>query len=497
MAETSPPEALTCSICQELYRSAVTVTLCSHSFCSECIRQNLSRQYNSLKRTAECPLCRTSIFTRSSLFVPDKVLEPNRDIQECVYQYKHRSKEEEGTSSVPEDQSIRRSSRRRSSSSSSPLPLSPQQKPNPRLHKRTKVLYKNLKQKALETLLRDEGLPTHGNEQELKQRYERFVTCWDGFTDEVVDPPTRQQVLKYFLKIERSRTNKSKKKMKDTAKGFTSIRETILDTLADSWYHSNFALSILALTNHPDLVSTTSSLRNTLRIRAEQDAYGQQPLMDLLPPFSSISTNITVSPSISNAETVEDHLERDGPQPMDQKPSPKLKTSPKPSVQESKSKQSIQTSRSVLVDTTPKDINVIYQDQEELYQDLLEQQLSLQKNDDSITATTMKVATAGPVLSKEVKPVPQTKKRSTPKSYNQTSQVSSHKKKKGTTFFQAKTNSASLQKVWQWTCQVCFYENKLDRTSTTCGLCGKGKGTTFDDIYQEKAGSSGNPIQLS
>lgn len=32
---------LRCQVCQDFYRTAVIITRCSHSFCSECIRRHL------------------------------------------------------------------------------------------------------------------------------------------------------------------------------------------------------------------------------------------------------------------------------------------------------------------------------------------------------------------------------------------------------------------------------------------------------------------------
>ena len=83
MSSPPPPYELTCFICGELHRAAVSVRGCMHSFCSECIRLHLARQkLENTKRVAECPMCNHTLITRSAIFSSEieKVLEPNIDL---------------------------------------------------------------------------------------------------------------------------------------------------------------------------------------------------------------------------------------------------------------------------------------------------------------------------------------------------------------------------------------------------------------------------------
>mmetsp|Transcript_2647 Transcript_2647/g.3738 ORF Transcript_2647/g.3738 Transcript_2647/m.3738 type:complete len:519 (+) Transcript_2647:3-1559(+) len=74
--------SLRCPICGDLFRNAVSLKACYHSFCSECIRLTLKNGRNSMKRKRECPVCRENIREED-----DKAIIPNRGLQEVVRSY--------------------------------------------------------------------------------------------------------------------------------------------------------------------------------------------------------------------------------------------------------------------------------------------------------------------------------------------------------------------------------------------------------------------------
>ncbi|CAJ1959866.1 unnamed protein product [Cylindrotheca closterium] len=78
-----------------------------------------------------------------------------------------------------------------------------------------------------------------------------------------------------------------------------------------------------------------------------------------------------------------------------------------------------------------------------------------------------------------------------------------------TSFFTKKTTRPKSK--WEWTCQVCMYEMKLDPRATKCACCGKPKGATLEDAFSEhhqnsisqtqqtqssSAGSQNDPIEM-
>lgn len=61
-------KALTCSICMSTFREACIITNCVHAYCSECIRNSLSKQKTHLQC---CPLCQVPCNRRNLRMAPD------------------------------------------------------------------------------------------------------------------------------------------------------------------------------------------------------------------------------------------------------------------------------------------------------------------------------------------------------------------------------------------------------------------------------------------
>ena len=217
--------SLVCPICKELYRAAVRLTVESgcpqrHSFCSECVRISFQNQYLSTKRTVSCPCCNHLICGRNNgSYNEDKWIEPNLQLQQNVYHYKQRKQKEQ----QQQQQTTRRSSRVTTSNKSTNDDFYPEFKAglereelesanvNFRKNKPKRITrYTGMKRKQLVQLLKDEGLPTHGcNNEALKERHKNFVRCWNSFCDESIDPSivskTEDDVRNYFLARERNK----------------------------------------------------------------------------------------------------------------------------------------------------------------------------------------------------------------------------------------------------------------------------------------------------
>lgn len=73
-----------CTICDDYLRSAVMLSVCGHSFCSECIRNAFRFGVSGTCRRPKCPACRRPVTTPNV----DSVLVPNRALQESVQCWK-------------------------------------------------------------------------------------------------------------------------------------------------------------------------------------------------------------------------------------------------------------------------------------------------------------------------------------------------------------------------------------------------------------------------
>ncbi|ORX53377.1 DWNN-domain-containing protein [Piromyces finnis] len=70
------PDNLRCSLCEKLFKDAVSIPCCSESYCDECIRNHLLKESNS---RMECPNCHQEQS-------PDNLV-PNKTLRQAVEQY--------------------------------------------------------------------------------------------------------------------------------------------------------------------------------------------------------------------------------------------------------------------------------------------------------------------------------------------------------------------------------------------------------------------------
>ncbi len=219
-------DSLSCVVCREIFRNPISLYPCQHSFCSECVRKSLKEQLKSLKRTANCPVCRVQLDTTGMAF--EKCIRPNPTLEDLSKAYSGIRNEMYSilsSSASPsaltasaataartnEDEAPRRSSRLSTESEvaeiSSTLPH--QQRPQPqqpprRLTKKNPVLYHSLKKKQLQDLCRKEGLSTHGSDTELKLRHQAFLELYNAECDSR-NPRTHAELLQDLALREQQR----------------------------------------------------------------------------------------------------------------------------------------------------------------------------------------------------------------------------------------------------------------------------------------------------
>ena len=78
-------ESLSCVVCRDIFRNPISLYPCQHSFCSECVRKSLKEQLKSLKRTANCPVCRIQLDATGIAF--DKCIRPNPTLEDLSKAY--------------------------------------------------------------------------------------------------------------------------------------------------------------------------------------------------------------------------------------------------------------------------------------------------------------------------------------------------------------------------------------------------------------------------
>lgn len=201
---------LRCPICQEFFRSPVSVHPCAHTFCSECVRQTLRASLLSMKRSAHCPVCRVSVDTSGADFT--KCLAPNRSVETTTKIFVSvRANLQTALSQQPcacvdaapadegEQPDARAARRRRSPVKSyqedSDEEEENEQQPVVQRKKKRRPHYKNLKKRQLQDLCRTEGLWTSGSEKELKERHEAFVTLYNADSDSFA-PRAQAEIVK-------------------------------------------------------------------------------------------------------------------------------------------------------------------------------------------------------------------------------------------------------------------------------------------------------------
>ncbi|GAX15333.1 hypothetical protein FisN_8Lh374 [Fistulifera solaris] len=219
-------DSLSCVVCREIFRNPISLYPCQHSFCSECVRKSLKEQLKSLKRTANCPVCRVQLDTTGIAF--EKCIRPNPTLEDLSKAYSGIRNEIYSilsssasppalTASVAtatrasEEDTPRRSSRLSAENEVAdlastlllPQPPQPQQPPR-RMTKKNPVLYHSLKKKQLQELCRKEGLSIHGSDTELKLRHQAFLELYNAECDSRT-PRTHAELLQDLAHREQQR----------------------------------------------------------------------------------------------------------------------------------------------------------------------------------------------------------------------------------------------------------------------------------------------------
>jgi hypothetical protein len=223
-----------CTLGLHFLRAPVAVQPCQHVFCSECIRQHLSRCLGTPKRETFCPSCHQAIDVSGVNF--NKCLVPNRsmEIQVGIFQ-KIRTdlrvalvdsvsnSSTEGAATDFSSSSLRQSSRQNpmvslltSSSSTavcSEVPPPDPVLPGPSAHmpiRKSKPHYSSLKKKGLQDLCRKEGLSETGSEKDLITRHQNWIIRYNANCDSYAQRSTAD-LLAEFNQNERDIAAQAKK----------------------------------------------------------------------------------------------------------------------------------------------------------------------------------------------------------------------------------------------------------------------------------------------
>eukprot|EP00980_Cylindrotheca_fusiformis_P009490 scaffold2073_cov107-Cylindrotheca_fusiformis.AAC.3 len=549
------PDELTCHICQELYCAAVSISKCQHSYCSHCIRMDFYRQLKSLKSWVCCPTCRADLFPRGISKV-EQVLQPNLKLQQQVYDYQC---QQLGYTAAAASSAASNSSSSSSSSGHQGKPLTPH----------PPVVYQGKKRKDLVLMLSNQGLPTEGTETELKSRYERFVLCWNSFCDERINPPSDEFVKRYFVSkiINRKKNNKQKKKKKTSCysnpeqnnndehdnytnrfrKEFQDLyskirqdhvtRTTKKKKKTSIIMDSRFKLALLAIQRHSILQDP--NIRTELRNRAMNMDYGK--------PISWLSQVLQEEEEekVSNNTSLAKETENQPTQDYEDGRPPSCEPTPTHASDARNKRAATRATRSTskAVSVSPAASTTTNTSTSTTHPRVV---VGATTNTPATTAAT----TAQPPPPPAVTPMAKRKEGSTSGNKRTTPDSSSgsvtptttaarstfssesassvkpartvtvvttatvpivqqssrtYKKPRTTTT----TNATQSSSSWPWTCQICMYEMRMDRTATHCAFCGTQKGKTFDQVHQENTiqqrqkqkttslGSSRkNPIQM-
>lgn len=197
--------SLRCPICGELFDVPVSIVTCHHTFCSKCIRDAFRSSIRSMKRSADCPVCREAVETGGADF---KCLVPNRTVGNLVKQFRTFRSElrdqlaqvVQGSSSVSGTDSARTNvgaqPPREKRENADELSVRRKKKP--------KTFYKGLKLKQLKKLCADEGLSTVGTDAELRARHEEFILCYNAESDSYT-PRSAAEIARQVARREEAR----------------------------------------------------------------------------------------------------------------------------------------------------------------------------------------------------------------------------------------------------------------------------------------------------
>ena len=209
-------EALRCPICREFFTNPVSLMNCCHSFCSACLRLSLTAQ-SSLTRQGGpcCPVCRSELDGRRqeanfrpnrslarlvATFAPLRVSLYHHLTQTMAHNNNNSNNNSSNNSSNNNDEAHNNNNNNRKRSSTSTIKLEPKRR----------LIYSSQQYKgkrALVDLCREEGISTAGNEQQLRERHQRFVLYWNSHTDCFEDTKTPGAIIAAFNAQEQMRQN--------------------------------------------------------------------------------------------------------------------------------------------------------------------------------------------------------------------------------------------------------------------------------------------------
>jgi hypothetical protein len=182
--------SLRCPICREFCHMPVLVQLCGHAFCAECIRSAFQAGRQSLLRKASCPVCRVVVDSKGRDW--ENCLVANPALEKTIHVFKSLRgdllKKLQDNKLSPSDvaavigsSNIGEIAAKQSANSISPSTGTivasncAQHRPPKR-----QIPYSLLKKKQLQAHCAQEGLSTHGTEQELIERHRQFVSLYNA-----------------------------------------------------------------------------------------------------------------------------------------------------------------------------------------------------------------------------------------------------------------------------------------------------------------------------
>jgi ribosomal protein L34E len=200
--------SLRCQICKDLCCMPVLVQPCGHGFCSECVRNAFQTGLTGMMRKATCPTCRVKVNHMGQDW--ENALVPNHALELAIESFKAlrgglkdrlrksqnlsgESQAESATSITQDDAGMAaaggdaddREEGAGQATENETEQLATGDGPVASVERREpkrRVSYHALKKKQLQALCAEEGLHTHGTEEELIVRHRQFVTLYNATT---------------------------------------------------------------------------------------------------------------------------------------------------------------------------------------------------------------------------------------------------------------------------------------------------------------------------
>ena len=237
--------SLRCEICRGLYSNPVSLNTCQHSFCSECIRNTLTEQSTRVRQGGPtCPSCRAPLDGRrhESNYRPNRtlarVVSAFANVRGPLHQRLIQNHQIIGGAADHSSTNTAASTleRGRRGTKRTAADLGATVHP---LETKRRMIYSHYKKKDLQALCQADGISTAGNEQQLKDRHQRFVVFWNSHADNLEGCSKRgQQIVDEFnhQELERERLAASDSKDKAlVAKVFERVQSCSTDTTASNF----------------------------------------------------------------------------------------------------------------------------------------------------------------------------------------------------------------------------------------------------------------------